>query len=114
MTLTKDQLFKHFTADIQRILYVQQLLQYSLESIKDNPICPAFIKMDANNILSSMKRLKSDMSDKGKGASWQAITEDVSSDRIHDISLLLDTVRYITNINDIITTIQEAMTPETN
>lgn len=112
MTLTKDPRFKHFASDILRILYLQKLLEYNLKSIQESKFIKSWLKVDANNIISAMNRLRADISDAGKGGSWNIIMDDIHSDRLHDISVLLETVRNITNINDIITTIQEAMTPE--
>jgi len=106
MTLTKQQHFKHFTSDVQRILYLSQMLRYNLIAIKENPLCPSFVKVDANNILNAMGRLKSDMADRGTGKNWELISADVAGDKIHSLCELLDLLKNAQNLDTVVEVIK--------
>jgi len=93
-----DQQIKNFAKDLRRLLYLQQILGYSVQCMKDNPLTPSWLKVDIGNLNNSCRRLMADLADKGVGGHFKAIQEDVGADRLHDISLHIDAIADVVNI----------------
>lgn len=100
-----------FTLDLRRILYLQEILMYSLDAMKSNPVTPPWLKYACNNNVNSMKHIKSELARRGSADSWQEIYEDISDDRLHDIALHIDFIAPVKNIAQITAIMQSSVEP---
>lgn len=98
---------EQFVTDLRRILYLQQILQYSQEGLKQNPLVPSWIKTHINNSHNQMKAMRNDLMVRGNAASWESIYDDINSDRLHDIALHMDFIAPVKNIAEITAILQE-------
>jgi hypothetical protein len=104
---TKDISIKIFTQSFRRVLYLQTLLKYNIEDLKRLSVTPSVIKDNAHRLLNAINYSQSDMMCRTTPANWDAVRSDLNSDQLHDISLFLDTIADIKNIEDIRQVIEE-------
>ena len=97
-----DRKVKEFTLHLRRQLYLMKLLQYTNGCITEMSITPTFVKVGTGNLNNSIKRIMSDLQIKGDKGAWEAINEDLNKDQLHDISLLIDEVSNIDNVDAIL------------
>lgn len=105
--MSKDSLIKHFTIDLRRILYLNEITLYTLQSIKQNEVTPQWLKVAINNQINCIKNLKAELSRRGSQESWDSIYEDITDDRMHDIALHMDFIAPVRNIAQITSILQE-------
>ncbi len=105
--MSKDALIKHFTTDLRRILYLNEITLYTLQSIKKNEVTPQWLKVAINNQNNCVKNLKAELSRRGSQESWDSIYEDITDDRMHDIALHMDFIAPVRNIAQITSILQE-------
>lgn len=104
---TTDIQVKIFTQSIRRVLYLQQLLKYNIEDLKRLSVTPIVIKNNAHKMLNAINYSQSDMMCRSTSETWDAVRSDLNSDQLHDISLFLDTLADINNIEEIRLVIEE-------
>lgn len=104
---------KNFTLDLRRVLYLQQILRYSLEGLKQNELCPSFLKNEANTVMNATRRLRDVMSDRTTVDNRRIVMDDLNNDRLHDIALHIDAIADIANIDRITEIINEHKLPVT-
>jgi hypothetical protein len=97
---------KIFASDLRRVLYLQQLLTMSLEDLKMQEITPSILKVDCNNQLAAIRRFRLDCD---RGVKTKSIIDaDLGKEQLKDISILLDEVSDIEDIEQITQVIREA------
>lgn len=99
--LTEDEARMYFALDMRRLLYLIKNVQYCVEGMRTNPVCPSWLKNELRNVGNSHSRIVGVMSDCDKGDNWKVILKDLNDDRLHDIAELLDVVMGIKNVADI-------------
>ena len=104
--MAQDRKVKEFTLHLRRQLYLMQLLQYTNSCITEMSITPTFLKVGTNNLNNSIKRIISDLKVKGDKGAWNAINEDLNKDQLHDISLLIDEVANVENVEVILNAVR--------
>jgi hypothetical protein len=111
--MSKDSLIKHFTTDLRRLLYMNEITLFTLQSMKGNAVTPQWLKVAINNQINCIKNLKAELSRRGSQESWDAIYEDITDDRMHDIALHMDFIAPVRNIAQITSILQEHATTQT-
>jgi len=86
---------------------MNEITLYTLQSMKQNGVTPQWLKVAINNQINCIKNLKSELSRRGSQESWDAIYEDISSDRLHDIALHVDFIAPVRNIAQITQILQD-------
>ena len=104
--------FEQFTTDLRRVLYLQQILRYSQEGLRTNPLTPPWMKAHINNSHNQMKAMRNDLMVRGKADTWDTICDDLNSDRLHDLALHLDFIAPVVNIAEITDILQEHSKPQ--
>lgn len=105
--MTQQQLIKHFTIDLRRLLYMNEITLFTLQSMKQNGVTPQWLKVAINNQTNCIKNLKAELSRRGSKESWDSIYEDITDDRLHDIALHMDFIAPVRNIAQITQILQE-------
>ena len=105
--MSNQQLIKHFTIDLRRILYLNEITLYTLQSMKQNEVTPQWLKVAINNQINCVKNLKAELARRGSQESWDSIYEDITDDRMHDIALHMDFIAPVRNIAQITQILQE-------
>lgn len=102
--MTEAQL-NYFTDCYRRILYLNQLMIYNLESLKESSITTPAMKVASNNIKNAINRFNLVTSGYTRSETWQAAKDELTSDRAHDVSILFDTIVDVADLETIITAI---------
>lgn len=111
--LTEEKAKMYFVMDMRRLLYLTKNIQYCIEGMRTNPICPTWLKNEMRNVINGHNRLIGVMSDRDKGDNWKLILNDLKDDRLHDIAELLDTIMGIKNVSDINAAIKQEINAKT-
>lgn len=98
---------ENFTADMRRILYLQELLMFSLDGIRTNELCPAWYRTLAAGQMNNIRAMRQAQKVKDGGHYWKTIQTDLSSDRIHDLALHMDFISGINNVGEITKVLEE-------
>jgi hypothetical protein len=100
---------KMFVADLRRVLYMSQVFKYSLEFMKQGELCPSHLKTGINNIQNAINRLFADMRAKTSKETYEAVMRELSSEELHDVSLLLDFAASIKNVGVVVGVLNEQL-----
>lgn len=111
MTVGNEKRMKRFTAELQRVLYLLQITNHSIEALKDSSLCRTQLKVALNNIVNSNKRLVQVTTINRNGDSCADVLQDISSDRLHDISLHIDEIMNAQNISEITEILKQCKQP---
>lgn len=98
-----------FIPDLRRVLYVAEMLKTYMEWLRLSDI-PTYLKVDLNNVQSSLNRLYSDMQFKTSPETWAKVRSELSSEQINDLALLLDECVDVTPVSEITEVIRESKT----
>jgi hypothetical protein len=97
---------EQFTTDLKRILYLQEILQYSQEAIKSNPLTPSWFKTHINNSINGATAFKNSLMVRSPNIKWDKVNSDLTDDRLHDLALHIDFIAPIRNIAEITEVLQ--------
>ena len=105
-----DHQVKEFTEHTRRALYLKQILVHTLNSIYELPLPTGNpIKPNIKIILSALKRYEDDMIMKCKGNRLKAVEDDLGSDRLHDLSLIIDSLNSVSNLSDVLNLLEQSI-----
>lgn len=93
---------EHFVQSFRRVLYLQQILFYNIQDLTSLKVTPAKLKncmLKVNAEIERSVRHASQMTDE---KTWQAISEDLEDDRLHDLSMLLEIFSDVKNIGQVV------------
>jgi Xaa-Pro aminopeptidase len=107
--ITKEVEVKEFAKSLRNILYLAQILKYNIEWFKGLRVTPPNVKDAANRMLNGIKYFEGDCMTRGSRETWDAVKSDLSNDNLNEISLLLDTVSHIKNIEEVRLVIEAAI-----
>jgi hypothetical protein len=98
--------------DLRALLNLMQLLKYRADAIRTNPLMPSNMKHDLNTVLSAQGRFINTVHNHGvKTNLWAKIRADMTSEMVHDLSLLIDESMNIENLGDIVQMIKSEKRP---
>ena len=100
---------EQFTTDLKRILYLQEILRYSQEAIKSNPVTPSWFKTHMNNSINGATAFKNALMVRSPNIKWDKVNSDLTDDRLHDLALHIDFIAPIRNIAEITEVLKEHM-----
>jgi hypothetical protein len=88
-------------------MYLNQLLTYRLEFAKDSATIPPNLKNELNMGLKRMNAMKNGLMVMVGSEMWDKVKSDISADRLHDLSILLDIVGPMENIGELVEVLKE-------
>lgn len=100
---------KTFTDALRRVLYLSQILQYNLDSLKDTALCMPYLKEDANRVKNSIRNMFGDIMIKFP-EDWARTKEQLKGDKVHNLSLLLQAMEDVDNVEEITNVINSQKT----
>jgi hypothetical protein len=98
--MTQEQKINEFAKTLRRVLYLFQILEYNLDDLKTNSNSSPTINNEVRLFNYRIKALKSEIKYK-VGDNWKHVNQELNSDRLHDISLLLERISNVDNISEI-------------
>lgn len=101
MTTNKDAELKGLAKDLRRLLYLNQITSFTIQSIISNKICQPIIKDIIQKQVNAMNYVKNEIKRRDHKDTWQPIQNELNSDRMHDIALHIDFISDIANLADI-------------
>jgi hypothetical protein len=97
----QQQLINKFGVDLRSILFLNQILEYYYDGILSNRVVPENIKAELRVRKNGIKRLHNVLKSDASDDIWNRIKSDYTADRIHDLSLLINEVQDVVNIEAI-------------
>jgi len=101
----------NLAVDLRAILALMQLVQYRIEGIKTNPLVPSLIKNDLNTVLNAHNRFIRTVAGYDKSGTWLKIKAEMTSEKVHDLSLLIDESMNVENLGEVVEVIKSSKTP---
>jgi hypothetical protein len=118
MTTTKrtyaEIAFDDLMNDLRRILYLNTIASYTLESLRLNPYLIESKRTGTDDLkraisrqISAMEIIRTELKLFGNSDSWHVLEQDYTSERIEDIGLLLDFISGVKNVAEVTKVLQE-------
>lgn len=88
---------------MMRIFLMQQVQMVNLNDLKDYSLCPPILKPDIGKVKMSMLALKATAIKSLPTETANKMMAELSSERIHDLNLILDHLHKIDNLSEVYT-----------
>ena len=97
----KPEQVKSFTLHIRRLLYLNKIANFTIESLLEIPL-PSLIKVDLRNMAGNHNRFLKVIKDKVTKNSQEILNEDLSKDKIHNLNLIMDLLAEDEDADDVV------------
>lgn len=88
---------------MMRVFLTQQVQMVNLNDLKDYSICPPILKPDIGKVKMSMLGLKGTAMKSLPSETANKMMAELSSERIHDLNLIIDHLHKIDNLSEVYT-----------
>lgn len=104
----KIQRRRQFQTDIRRTEYIRQTYNSNLQWMFDSEECPRRLKSPIQNVLNANRRLHLLILDHYRDEQIKEIQDELTSEYLKDLGLLLDELQNIPDLTGIIEAIQKS------